>query len=69
MTFEEKILKNCEIRQRNLMRPATIAAQKPDTGVTILKKGAYFLIRDCADVTLKYAAHLAYSSFNSPLTM
>ena len=68
MTFEEKILKNCEIRQRNLMRPAKIAAEKPDTGVTILKKGAYFLIRDCADVTLKYAAHLAYSSFNSPLT-
>ena len=33
-----------------------------------MKKGAYFLIKDCADVTLKYAAHLAYSSFNSPLT-
>ena len=68
MTFEEKILKNCEIRQRNLLRPAKIACNKPDTGVTILKKGAYFLIKDCADVTLKYAAHLAYSSFGSPLT-
>lgn len=69
MTFEEKILKNCKIRQRNLRRPAEIASKKPDTGVTINKRGAYFLIQDCADVTLKYVAHLAYSSLNSPLTL
>ena len=68
MTLEEKVLKNCSIRQKNLLRPAKIACSKPDTGVTINKRGAYFLIKDCADVTLKYAAHLAYSSFNSPLT-
>lgn len=68
MTFEGKILKNCSIRQRNLVRPAKIACEKPDTGVTINKRGAYFLIKDCASVTLKYAAHLAYSSFSSPIT-
>lgn len=68
MTFEEKILKNCDIRERNLLRPANIAAKKPDTGVTINKRGAYFLIQDCAKVTLKYTAHLAYSSFSSPIT-
>jgi len=68
MTFEEKILKNCEIRQKNLLRPAKIASEKPDTGVTINKRGAYFLIQDCAKVTLNYVAHLAYSSFSSPIT-
>ena len=68
MTFEEKILKNSNIRQKNLLRPAKIASEKPDTGVTINKRGAFFLIQDCAKVTLNYAAHLAYSSFNSPLT-
>ena len=68
MTFEEKILKNSNIRQKNLLRPASIASNKPDTGVTINKRGAYFLIQDCAKVTLNYVAHLAYSSFNSPLT-
>lgn len=67
MTFEEKIINNCNIRQKNLMRPARIACDKPDTGVTILKKGAYFLIRDAADVTLKYLPHLAYSSYASPI--
>jgi hypothetical protein len=68
MTLEQKILKNCSIRQKNLLRPAAIAAEKPDTGVEIKKRGAYFLIKDCADITLKYAAHLGYSSFSSPLT-
>ena len=67
MTFEEKIITNCQIRQKKLMRPARIAQQKPDTGVTILKKGAYFLIKDTADVTVKYLAHLAYSSYSNPI--
>jgi len=68
MTFEEKIIKSCKIRQRNLMRPARIAQEKPDTGVNIVKKGAYFLIKDSADITVKYLAHLAYSSYTSPIT-
>tara|TARA_Y100000310_G_C20633810_1_gene790103 strand:- start:579 stop:1127 length:549 start_codon:yes stop_codon:yes gene_type:complete len=67
MTFEEKILKNCNIRERNLLRPAKIASNNPDTGVTINKRGAYFLIQDCAKVTLNYVAHLGYSSLSSPL--
>ena len=46
MTFEEKIIKNSSIRQGKLMRPAKIAFDKPDTGVTINKKGAYYLIKD-----------------------
>jgi hypothetical protein len=68
MTFEEKILKNCEIRQRNLLRAALVASKKPDTGVTINKRGAYFVIKDCADITHQYLAHLGYSSLSSPLT-
>ena len=67
MTFEDKIIKNCGIRQRKLMRPAKIAQNKPDTGVNIVKKGAYFLIKDCADITVKYLAHLAYGSYRNPI--
>ena len=68
MMFEDKIIKNSSIRQRNLMRPAKIAVSKPDTGVTIEKRGAYFLIKDAADITMKYLAHLAYSSYTNPIT-
>ena len=67
MTFEEKIIKNSEIRQRNLMRPAKIAFEKPDTGVTINKKGAYYLIKDSADITIKYLPLLTYGSFKNPI--
>jgi hypothetical protein len=68
MTFEEKIIKNSEIRQKNLMRPARIAFEKPDTGVTINKKGAYFLIKDSADITVKYLPLLTYGSFKNPIS-
>ena len=67
MTFEEKIIKNSSIRQKNLVRPAKIAFEKPDTGVTINKKGAYYLIKDSADVTVKYVVHLCYGSYNNPI--
>jgi len=67
MTFEEKIISNSKIRQRNLMRPAKIASDKPDTGVTIIKKGAYYLIKDSADITIKYLTLMCYGSFSSPI--
>jgi hypothetical protein len=67
MTFEEKIISNSAIRQSKLLRPAKIASEKPDTGVKILKKGAYFLIKDAADITLQYLVHLCYGSYNDPL--
>jgi len=68
MTFEEKIIKNSPIRQKNLMRPAKIAFEKPDTGVTINKKGAYYLIKDSAEITMKYVSLLCYGSYKNPLT-
>tara|TARA_R100000951_G_scaffold95105_1_gene84073 strand:+ start:240 stop:758 length:519 start_codon:yes stop_codon:yes gene_type:complete len=67
MTFEEKIITNASIRQKKLMRPAKVASENPDTGVTINKKGAYYLIKDTADVTIKYLAHLCYASYETPI--
>ena len=67
MTFEEKIISNSTIRQSKLLRPAKIASEKPDTGVKILKKGAYYLIKDSADITLQYLVHLCYGSYGDPI--
>ena len=50
------------------MRAAEIASEKPDTGVTIENKSAYFVIRDCADITQKYLALLCYGSYSDTLT-
>ncbi len=67
MTFEEKIISNSGIRQKNLLRPAKIAFEKPDTGVTINKKGAFYLIKDSAEVTIQYLVHLCYGSYSNPI--
>lgn len=67
MSFESKVIKHSKIKQRNLLRPATIASDRPDTGVEIKNKSAYFVIRDCADVTQKYLALLCYGSYTDPL--
>lgn len=67
MTFEEKIISNSKIRQRKLMRPAKIACEKPDTGVTINKKGAYYLIKDSAEITVQYLVHLCYGSYTDAI--
>lgn len=65
--LEDKVIKNSSIRQKNLMRAAKIANDNPDTGVTIEKRGAFFVIKDCSDITVKYLAHLAYSSYANPI--
>lgn len=67
MTFEEKIISNSAIRQNKLLRAVNIASEKPDTGVKILKKGAYYLIKDAADIAKQYLAHLCYGSYKTPL--
>ena len=65
--LEDKVIKNSSIRQRNLLRAAKIANENPDTGVSIEKRGAFFVIKDCSDITVKYLAHLAYSSYTTPI--
>tara|TARA_R110002051_G_scaffold289484_1_gene352535 strand:- start:111 stop:659 length:549 start_codon:yes stop_codon:yes gene_type:complete len=67
MTFEETLIKSGLVRQKNLLGPSTKASAAPDTGVTILKKSAYYVIRDCADITQKYLPHLIYSSLDKPI--
>jgi hypothetical protein len=67
MSFESKIITNSEIKQNKLLRAATIASERPDTGVVIKNKSAYFVIRDCADITQKYLALLCYGSYTDPL--
>tara|TARA_B110000495_G_scaffold64587_1_gene54942 strand:+ start:1373 stop:1924 length:552 start_codon:yes stop_codon:yes gene_type:complete len=66
-TFEECILDAADIRQGNLLIPARVAAEKPDTGVKILKKSAYYVIKDCASITCQYVTFLAYASLKDPL--
>ncbi len=67
MSFEDKIISNSSIKQRKLMRAAKVASEKPDTGVVIENKSAYFVIRDCADIAQKYLTLLCYGSYSNPI--
>ena len=40
---------------------------KPDTGVEIRKKSAYYVIRDCATLAHDYIPHKCYSSIKDPV--
>jgi hypothetical protein len=67
MNFELVILETSRIKERNLLRPANIAMNKPDTGVEIKNKSAYYVIRDCATIANDYIPHKCYSSLTDPI--
>lgn len=66
-SFEHKILERSGIKERNLLRPASVAMVKPDTGVEIKVKSAYYVIRDCATLAHDYVALKCYGSFSDPI--
>jgi hypothetical protein len=66
--IEDKIISACPTRHKKLVRPAKIAATSPDTQVKIYNKSAYYVIKDCADITLKYLPHFAYSQLSNPVS-
>jgi len=65
--FEEVILENSTERIAKLYGPAARAADKPDTGVEIKKKAAYYVIRDCAGITRKYLSIHVWGLFDDPI--
>jgi hypothetical protein len=67
MTFEEVLLDSSDIRQRNLLTPARVATENPETGVKIIKKSAYYVIKDCASIAQQYVTLLAYASLTDPI--
>ncbi len=64
--FEEKILENSKEKQRRLLGPAARAEKKPDIGVEIKNKSAYYVIRDCAMITQKYLVLYIWGAYSDP---
>jgi len=73
MKWLKEMLEDCiygltSARYKKLKRPAQLAATKPDTCVKILNKSAYYVIKDCAEITLKYLPHYIYSGIRDPIS-
>lgn len=66
IVFEEKILENSTEKQAKLIGPAERAYKKPDTGVEINNKSAYYVIRDCALITQKYLVLHIWNCYPDP---
>ena len=64
--FEQIILENSSEKQAKLLGPAKRAHKKPDIGVEIQNKSAYYVIRDCAMITQKYLVHHIWSLYPDP---
>tara|TARA_R100000322_G_scaffold106530_1_gene67860 strand:+ start:1072 stop:1542 length:471 start_codon:yes stop_codon:yes gene_type:complete len=64
--LEQIILENSSEKQAKLLEPAKRAHKKPDIGVEIQNKSAYYVIRDCAMITQKYLVHHIWSSYQNP---
>ena len=67
--LENVIVSLTDKRYKNLERPAKIASTAPETQVKILNKSAYYVIKDCADITLKYLPHYIYSMLVDPINL
>ena len=64
--LEEKILQNSTEKQAKLLGPAQRAHKKPDIGVEIQNKSAYYVIRDCAMITQKYLVLFIWGTYPDP---
>jgi len=64
--LEQIILDNSSEKQAKLLGPAERAHKKPDIGVEIQNKSAYYVIRDCAMITQKYLVHHIWSAYPDP---
>lgn len=66
--FEEKIIASSTTKLSKLFNPARKASEKPDTGIEIKNKAAYFVIRDCAALAKDYIPLAILSEFPDPFT-
>lgn len=66
MEFINIILENSNLKEAKLYNAARKAAANPELGITIENKAAYFVIRDCANITLNYLPHFVFGSYQNP---
>ena len=66
MKFIETILENSTVKEAKLYAPSKKASINPDTGVTILNKSAYHVIKDCATIANRYLPIFVFGQYSDP---
>jgi len=68
MKFIEILLENSKLKEAKLFSAAKKAANNPETGITIQNKSAYHVIKDCANITMKYLPHYVFAHYECLFT-
>jgi hypothetical protein len=68
MRFIDILLENSKLKEAKLFAPAKKAANNPETGITIQNKSAYHVIKDCANITIKYLPHYVFAHYECLFT-
>jgi hypothetical protein len=63
MKFIDVILENSKLKEAKLYNAAKKAANNPETGITIQNKSAYHVIKDCANITIKYLPLYVFANY------
>ena len=66
MKFIEILLDNSTVKESKLYAPSKKASINPDTGVTILNKSAYHVIKDCATIANRYLPIFVFGQYPDP---
>lgn len=66
MEFVKILLSNSQLKEAKLYGAALKAKANPEIGVTINNKAAFHVIRDCADITVRYLPLYAFGSYQNP---
>ena len=66
MEFLKILFANSEVKEAKLINAANKAKANPEIGITINNKAAYHVIRDCADITIKYLPLYVFGNYKEP---
>jgi len=67
INFIKILLANSDLKQAKLYTAAKKAYETPTIGITIINPAAAHVIKDCAEITLKYLPLFVFANYENPL--
>jgi hypothetical protein len=66
MKFIEILLNNSTVKEAKLYNAAKKASINPESGITIINKSAFHVIKDCSSLTVRYLPHFIFGQYEDP---
>lgn len=66
MKFIEILLNNSTVKEAKLYNAAKKASINPESGITILNKSAFHVIKDSATLAIRYLPHFIWGQYEDP---